>query len=72
LPHGKSKLFPGLKRVKSVEDMLAVAAKAEQAVENLFRLPSSLQELANLLTNMFPLWIATSVLLGLYCPSTVM
>ena len=45
--------------------------KAEQAVASLFARPQTIQELADQLTSMFPLWVGLAVLLGLFRPASV-
>ena len=54
-----------------MQKILNVAKEAESAVEDLFKRPETLQQTADLLTKLFPLWIFGAVVLGLFAPKTV-
>ena len=60
-----------IRRTNSLQKILNVAKEAESAVEDLFKRPETLQQTADLLTKLFPLWIFGAVMLGLFAPKTV-
>ena len=62
---------PDIRRTNSLQKILNVAKEAESAVEDLFKRPETLQQTADLLTKLFPLWIFGAVVLGLFAPKTV-